>query len=104
MNLANLYNKKSNYKKAEEFYIKCKKISEEILQPNHPDLAVLYFKLGNVYSNRADYDIAEEFYTKCVKIEEELLPQSYPGLADVYEDMEYMPARKRNTTELKSFI
>jgi hypothetical protein len=40
--LGNLYNSKGAFKQAEEFYMKCLKISKAVLPGNHPNLAAIY--------------------------------------------------------------
>lgn len=77
----------ANYVKAEEMYLKCLAIREEILPPNHPDLASIYNDLGIQYKLRGSYAKAEKMCLKCLHIWEEVLPPMHPDLASIYRNL-----------------
>jgi Tfp pilus assembly protein PilF len=85
-NLANLYDKKKNYSLAGVFYLKGLKISEQLLAPNDPELAIIYQILGDVYVNKKNFAIAEKYYLKSMNILETAIP-IHPHLATTYESL-----------------
>jgi tetratricopeptide (TPR) repeat protein len=86
-NLGILYKSKGDSRRAEEYYLKCLSIREEVLPANHPDLATIYNNLGNLYSDKGDSRRAEEYYLKCLSIMEEVLPANHPNLATIYNNL-----------------
>ena len=50
--------------------MKCLKIQEAILNPNHPDLADIYLNLAELCADNEDCHKSEKFYMKCLKIQE----------------------------------
>jgi tetratricopeptide (TPR) repeat protein len=49
--------------RAEEYYLKCLTIWQEVLPANHPDLANIYYILGFLYRSKEDKTRAEEYFS-----------------------------------------
>ncbi len=86
-NLAALYYKLVEYKKAEEYYIRSLTIREAVLPSNHPDLATTYNNLGNLYRSMREYKKSEEYYIRSLMIIEALLPPIHQDLALSYNNL-----------------
>jgi tetratricopeptide (TPR) repeat protein len=61
-NLGSLYSDKGDSRRAEEYYLKCLSIWQEVLPANHPNLALIYNNLGSLYSDKGDSRRAEEYF------------------------------------------
>ena len=100
--LGYLYYEITGYEKAEEFYLKCLKISEE-MTPNHPTTVSLYMNLGNLYLKLTNYDKSEEFFMRYLKIQEEKLSPGHPQLAAIYMNLGVLYKNKTNYSQCEYY-
>ncbi len=56
------------YDDALEYHNKALEIREKVLDPSHPDLAIIYTVIGLVYYNKDEYDKCIEFLEKALVI------------------------------------
>jgi tetratricopeptide (TPR) repeat protein len=75
------------YKEALTFYEKSLTIRQQLLPPNHPDLAKSYNGIGNVYYSMGEYSKALVYYEKTLEIRQQSLPSNHPDLAKSYNNI-----------------
>jgi tetratricopeptide (TPR) repeat protein len=86
-NLGFHYADQGEYSRAEEYYLKCLSIRQDVLHADHPDLAGIYCNLGSLYDNKGEYIRAEEYSLKCLSIWQEVLSANHPDLAMIYNNL-----------------
>ena len=59
-----LYSSNKEFDISEEKFMISLQIREEILPPDHTDMADLFANLGNLYINKLDFHKSKKFYTK----------------------------------------
>jgi tetratricopeptide (TPR) repeat protein len=62
-------------------------IAEQILPPQHLDLASFYMNTAVSYNKLSQYDTALAYYERCRAIREQILPAQHPDLAGLYMNM-----------------
>lgn len=72
-------------------YIKCLRISQEVLPLNHLNIANIYESFGLTLRNRGAYAEAEEMQRKCLRIRREVLPPNHLDLANIYQSLGVSP-------------
>jgi tetratricopeptide (TPR) repeat protein len=75
------------YKEALVLYEKSLAIREQLLPPNHPDLAKSYINIGLVYDSMGEYSKALSYYEKALAIQQQSLPPTHPDLASSYNNI-----------------
>jgi tetratricopeptide (TPR) repeat protein len=93
---------RGDYVQALEHLVKAYAIQEQILAPDHPDMAVTYENMGYTYGDLGNNKNALEYHTKALAIREKVLPAEHPDIAVschniawVYRDMgDYQRARE----------
>lgn len=91
---------RGDYVQALEHLVKACAIQEQILAPDHPDMAVTYENMGYTYGDLGNNKNALEYHTKALAIREKVLPAEHPDIAVschniawAYRDMgDYRPA------------
>jgi len=83
----NLYKNMSNFNKAEDFYLKCLKIRQNLFGENHPDVALSFNNLGLLYYNSGDFSKTEEFYGKSLKIYQNLYGENHSDVATSFNNL-----------------
>ena len=69
-NIGGVYDSKSDYDSALQYYDKAMKIQERVLGENHPDLATTYNNIGVAYNNKGDYIEALKYLNMALRIYE----------------------------------
>jgi Flp pilus assembly protein TadD len=69
------------------FYEKSLKIRQQLLPPNHPDLAKSYNGIGGIYDSMGEYLKALSYYQKDLEISQKSLPPNHPDLALSYNNI-----------------
>ncbi len=67
-NLAELYDSKGEYGRAEPLYQRALAIFEKALGPDHPDVASSLNNLAELYQAKGEYDRAEPLYQRALAI------------------------------------
>jgi tetratricopeptide (TPR) repeat protein len=75
------------YEEAVPFYEKALVISQKMLPPNHPDLAMSYNNIGLVYYNMSEYPKALSSHEKALEIRRQTLPENHSDLAMSYNNI-----------------
>lgn len=65
------------------------RIREELLDPNHPDIAKSYNNIAHSYNRLEDYEEALAYENKSLEIRSKILPQIHPDIAKIYNNMAY---------------
>ncbi len=86
-NISLIYKAKGDYDRALEYASKDLKITEQVLEENHPDLANSYNNISTIYHTKGDYDRALEFALKALNIFEQVLEENHPYLATLYSNI-----------------
>jgi tetratricopeptide (TPR) repeat protein len=86
-NIAKLYDKIGDYKKAIQIHEKILLIREKILNLQHTNVAESYNNIGISYDNLGDYNKAFECYNKALKITEKALGLQHSDTAAVYHNV-----------------
>jgi hypothetical protein len=69
------------------FYEKSLQIRQQLLPPNHPDLAKSYNGIGGIYDSMGEYLKALSYYKKDLEISQKSLPTNDPDLAMSYNNI-----------------
>jgi hypothetical protein len=80
--------------KALEFQVKDVKISEQVLDKNHPSLATSYNNLAMIYHAMTDYPQAIAYGEKAVGILQHLFPNGHPHLDKAKRNLERIKQEK----------
>ena len=86
-NLGLVYSNMGEYEKALSYYEKALTIRQQLLLPNHVDLASSHNNIGNVCYNMGEYVKAFSYYEKALTIRQESLPSKHPDLATSYNNI-----------------
>jgi tetratricopeptide (TPR) repeat protein len=86
-NLAEIYQKMGQSKKALNFQLKALKIFENILDKNHPDLANSYSNMSLIYRDIGQLEKALEYQLKALRINEKLLEPEHPTFESSYNNL-----------------
>ncbi|HNL08037.1 MAG TPA: tetratricopeptide repeat protein, partial [Chitinophagales bacterium] len=70
-------------------------ILEEILPPDHFDIAIFGIHLANTYKKMEQYEKAIEQYEKCAKIMEQAQPKDDTKLSSLYNEMGFVYQKTR---------
>ena len=62
-------------------------LREEVLGPNHPDVAMLTYIIATRCASRGDYDEAQALYERTLRIFEQSLGTDHPEVAEVLTDL-----------------
>ena len=81
------YDYNSGNSKGLEYYLKASKIEEKVLGKEHPNLPILYNKIGDVYFNQGDYSKTLEYNYKALAILEKVLGKEDVDTAISYRDI-----------------
>ena len=88
-----LYRRQGRYAEAEPLYLQALQIREQLLGPEHPDVATSLNGLANLYRNQGKDTQAEPLYLRALHIQEQMLEPLHPDvafsfchLADIYRD------------------
>ncbi|HNI46126.1 MAG TPA: tetratricopeptide repeat protein, partial [Chitinophagales bacterium] len=84
MNMANTYQRLTQYNDSIAYYERCRAIFEQTLSAQHPSLATLYMNMANIYDSLTQYDTALAYFERCRTIREQILPPLHPDLAILY--------------------
>ena len=87
MNMANTYQRLTQYNDSLAYYERCRAIFEQMLPAQHPSLATLYMNMANIYDSLTQYDTALAYFERCRTIREQILPPLHPDLATLYMNM-----------------
>ena len=87
-NLAALYEDQGDYKKALEYYERCREIQKKVLGTDHPSTATTYNNMAGVYQDRGDYEKTLEYYEKALSIFEKMLGHEHPNTKIVRANIE----------------
>ncbi|MDH3739346.1 MAG: tetratricopeptide repeat protein [Alphaproteobacteria bacterium] len=79
--VADIYKNQRRFGEAEPLYEKALAIEEELLGPEHPDLADKFGNLAELNRNQGNYAQAEQFYKRALKIDQKALGQAHPHVA-----------------------
>ncbi len=71
----------AQYEQAEPLYQRAIAIDEQVLGPEHSDLATHLNNLANLYSDQGKYELAEPLYQRAIAIGEKVLGPEHPDLA-----------------------
>ncbi|CAF3572711.1 unnamed protein product [Adineta steineri] len=92
-----------NYEKALWYYEQGLEIKQNVLPPNHQELANLYGLIGNVYIDMGEYSKALSFYEKDLEVCQKTLPSNHPLLAISYNNISSMYDYMREYSKALSF-
>jgi tetratricopeptide (TPR) repeat protein len=73
--------------RALEFQLKALEIREQVLDKNHPDLAISYDNLSKIYKDLGQLERGLEFQLKAVEIREQVLDKNHPDIAQSYNNL-----------------
>ena len=76
--LANNYNDKGQYEKAEPLYLESMQVLEKAVGKEHPDYAGACNNLAILYKNKKQYEKAELLYLQAKKIREKVFGKLHP--------------------------
>lgn len=76
-----VFDKNAQYYLLTELYLPLLTLQEEVLGPNHPDVATTCNNLAVLYMNQGKYTEAEPLYFRDLKISEEVLGPNHPDVA-----------------------
>ena len=79
--VGNLYGFLGVYDKAIRYHEKALAIRQDVLPPNHLDIAVSLDSLGNAWQGKGDYAKAIEYYEQALAIRRAVLPPNHPEIA-----------------------
>ncbi|CAF1296600.1 unnamed protein product [Rotaria sordida] len=85
--LARVYKDMGENSKALKYYEKILESDQQILPPNHPNLATTYNQIGTVYYNMGEYSKALSSYERSLEIQKIALPPNHPDLAASYNNI-----------------
>ena len=80
-------NQQGKYTETVAFYEKSLEISQQILPPDHIDLAISYNNIGEVYRNTGEYLNAISYYEKALEIKQKTLPPNDLSYATSYNNI-----------------
>jgi tetratricopeptide (TPR) repeat protein len=86
-NLSMIYQALGQLDRALEFQLKDVQILEQVMEKNHPDLALSYNNLCTIYYAMGQWDQALEFQYKTLEIYEQVLEKNHPDLAAAYNNL-----------------
>ena len=93
--LAMIYMGENHYMDAETLFKKTLRLREEMLEPNHPDLAINLFRLATVKIRRGDLELAEQQLQQALDILEAAETNQDSAIAAVLHNLgELYRARK----------
>ena len=68
LNLAACYDwQKKNNEQIEQMLLECKKIWEQVLEPNHPEIEHCYAHLAGFYDRTEKFDLAVNYYQQTLE-------------------------------------
>jgi len=85
--IASVYDRLNEHPKALEYPLKALEIQKKVLDKQHPDTAVSYYKSGETYFAMGDYAEALEYYFKALKIKEKVLGKQHTDTAISYNSI-----------------
>lgn len=62
----------------EQAYLAQLQALERSLGPDHPDVAVMMYKLARLYHRQSRYEPAGKMYERCLAVREKILPEGHP--------------------------
>ncbi|RKH00990.1 CHAT domain-containing protein [Corallococcus sp. CA053C] len=80
--LANLYQERGLYSRAEPLYVRALTLRETVLGKDHPDVADSLNNLALLYREQGLYSRAEPLYVRALALREAALGKKHPDLAD----------------------
>jgi tetratricopeptide (TPR) repeat protein len=86
-NLSMIYQALGQLERALEFQLKALEIREQVLDKNHPDLAISYDNLSKIYQDLGQLERGLEFQLKALEIREQVLDKNHPDLATSYNNL-----------------
>jgi tetratricopeptide (TPR) repeat protein len=98
-----LYDNRGDFTRAEEYYLKCLSIRQQVLPAKHPDLASIYNNLGVMYFYKGNYRRSEAYLLKCLSIWQEILPATHPDLALITINLGALYERKGEFTRAEEY-
>jgi len=72
---------RGRYTEAEPLYQRAIRIREQLLGPEHPDVATSLYGLANLYLDQGRYAEAEPLYQRAIRIREQFLGPQHPDMA-----------------------
>ncbi|CAF3867349.1 unnamed protein product [Rotaria sordida] len=81
------YHKMRKYSDVLSSYERAVAIQQQLLPPNHPDLAASYNNIGNVHADMRQYSQALSSHEKALAIRQHSLPSTHPDLASTYNNI-----------------
>jgi len=78
---------RGQYEQAEELYTRALAIREQVLEPEHADLASSLDRLASVYRRRGKYEQAVPLFQRAIAIGEKTLDPEHPALATRYDNL-----------------
>ncbi len=82
--IANQYNYKGDYAKAEPYYLRALEIKDKTLGSDNIESSKILNQLGNLYGEKGDHQKAESAYMRSLGICQKLLEPNHRLIADVY--------------------
>src|SRR5262245_13147457 len=101
--LANLYNIKGDYSRAEPLYHRVLSIREKALGPKHPEIAAPLINLGVIYRVKGDYTKAELYQLRALAIREKALGVEHPDVASALQYLAALYAEKGDNVQAIAF-
>jgi CHAT domain-containing protein len=77
-----VYYQQKNYKKAEEFYLKSKKLYEDVFSKTHPEYVKVVSKLSKVYYMEKDFKSSKSNIEEALGKYEAFIKQYFPALSE----------------------
>jgi CHAT domain-containing protein len=77
-----VYYQQRNYRKAEEFYNKSKKLYEDYFSVNHPEYVKVLSKLSKVYYMEKDFKTSKRYIDQALANYEEFIKKYFPALSE----------------------
>ncbi len=71
---------KGHYNLALPLYLRLQQMIEKAREPDHPDVATIYYFLGKVYMLEGNYKLSEEFLNKSLTIREKIQNKIYVAI------------------------
>ena len=86
-NIGNTYTAMGDYHAALDYQRKALAIREQILPPDHPQLAASYNNVGISYGELEDQKQSLDYLEKALEIRKKILPADHPDLAKSYSNV-----------------
>jgi tetratricopeptide (TPR) repeat protein len=97
-------NDRAQYAEAESLLVRALSIYEEVLGPDHPDVAVCLNNLASTYNRQGRYAEAEPIYVRALNISEKALDPNHRDIAARLNNLATLYSRQNRDTEAEPLL